>query len=79
MKYTEKLSNFVLRALGYFNFFVHKSTVLPTIPSNRKEMGISDVLLTKLRFNDEHVDVFIAADETFMSFHKALSTVVAPK
>ena len=65
--------------LEYFNFYVRKSTVSQGIPRNWRELAIAGALCTRNRFREEDVQVVIAADETFLRFHEASSTVVAPK
>ena len=75
----DKLCNFVTRTLQYFDFCVRKSTVSQCIPRNWRELAIAGALRTRNRFRNEDVQVVIAADETFMRFHEAASTVVAPR
>ena len=75
----DKLSNFVTRTLQYFGFCVRKSTVSQSIPRNWRELAIAGALRIRSRFKEEDVQVVIAADETFLRFHEASSTVVAPK
>ena len=77
--YADKLCNFVTRTLEYFNFCVRKSTVSQSIPRNWRDLAIAGALRTRNRFREEDVQVVIAADETFLRFHEASSTVVAPK
>ena len=50
-----------------------------SIPCDWKELAIAGALRVRNRFREEDVEVVIAADETFLRFHEASSTVVAPK
>lgn len=79
IEYADKLSNFVTRTLQYFNFCVRKSTVSQSIPRSWRELAIAGALRTRNRIREEDVQVVIAADETFLRFHDASSTVVAPE
>ena len=74
-----KSCNFVTRTLQHFDFCVRKSTVSQSIPRNWRELAIAGALCTRNRFMEEDVQVVIAADETFLRFHEASSTVVAPR
>ena len=79
IEYADKLCNFVTRTLEYFNFCSRKSTVSQSIPRNWRELAIAGALRIRKSFREKDVQVVIAADETFLRFHEASSTVVAPK
>ena len=75
----DKLCNFVTRTLQYFDFCVRKSTVSQSISRNYRELAIAGALRTRNRFMEKDMQVVFAADETFLRFHEASSTVVAPR
>ena len=74
----KSLYTYIRRPLTKFGFTIRNKTVSQSISEDWRSLVKKGAARVLERFNEEDVDVVLAANETFIRFQESFDTVLAP-
>ena len=72
-------TQWTLRTLKRMNFSCRRKSLSQSIPFDWKDKALRGAERVRNRSQEENVEVFLSADETFLRFHERSDTYIVPK